>query len=150
MGRRIYAIFFLGVRYAIHILKALSPLHRRPGLSKFRENYLPDGITFLTAAERQGLPKMERCVGCDACLHGYFKSRPYSPEAPTPRDLALSLSRSMPDYRAARRVLSEWQNLEWFREVCPLGVDLGGLVALMKRHLAEYDSAAAHKEQWAL
>lgn len=139
--RRINALIFLGWRYAIHLLKAVSPFHRRQGLEKFLENYAGDGITLVSAAERENLPKMERCIGCDACLHPYFaREHAYDPRQATPRDLALSLSRSMPDYKAARAILASWQSPAWFGEVCPLGVDLAATVAMMRRHLAEYDA----------
>lgn len=139
--RRINALIFLGWRYAIHLLKALSPFHRRQGLEKFLENYAGDGITLISASEREGLPKMERCIGCDACLHPFFSSEQrYDPRRATPRDLALCLSRSMPDYKAARAILAGWENPASFATACPRGVDLAATVAMMRRHLSEYDA----------
>lgn len=141
MSRRIQALIFLGWRYAIHLLKTVWPFSRRPGLEKFLENYLPDGITLFSTGERAALPRMERCIGCDACLHPFFlREGGYDPRRATPRDLALSLSRSMPDYKAARAVITGWKDLEWFDGVCPRGVDLKATAALMRRHLAEYDA----------
>ena len=139
--RRINALIFLGWRYAIHLLKALSPFHGRPGLEKFLENYAGDGITLISAAEREGLPRMERCIGCDACLHPFFSSeQPYDPRRATPRDLALCLSRSMPDYKAARAIVEGWETPASFATACPRGVDLQSTLAMMRRHLSEYDS----------
>ncbi|MEW6776574.1 MAG: hypothetical protein AB1405_09795 [Bdellovibrionota bacterium] len=140
MWRRIHALIFLGWRYFLHLLKAVSPFHRRPGLEKFRQNYLPDGITFYSPGERAAMPRMERCIGCDACLHAFFLREKYDPRQATPRDLAISLSRSSPDYKAARRILAGWKDLENFSELCPRGVDLAGITALMRRHLSEYDA----------
>lgn len=156
LWKRIYALAFLGWRYFLHLLRA--PFRKRPGLEKFLENYLPDGITLISAEERAAMPGMERCIACDACVHRYFlRERRYDPRAATPRDLALTLSRSMPDYPAARKVLAEWKNPEWFDEVCPRGVDLAAIVSQMRRHLASWDAHQKScgddvrvKESWAV
>lgn len=139
--KRINALIFLGWRYAIHLLKAVSPFHERPGLAKFLENYAGDGITLISAGERQALPRMERCIGCDACLHPFFAGhRRYDPAQATPRDLALCLSRSMPDYSAARAILAGWESPASLVGICPRGVDLEATLAMMRRHLHEYDA----------
>ncbi len=140
MKARFFALAFLGWRFALHLLRKLWPFYRSPGLEQYRENYEAEGLTIISPEERRSLTRFEKCIACDACLVSYFSSRnQYSPRTPTPRDLALCLSRSMPDYPSAREIVDEWKAPDGFKAVCPRGVDLSGIVELMKRHIASYD-----------
>ncbi len=148
MSKRIFALIFLGWRFFLHFLKKLSPFHPRQGIEAYRANYEAEGLTTLSASERTVFPTFEKCVACDACVHAYFGSgRPYTPLQATPRDLALCLSRSMPDYPSARQIVARWTGLDRFEAVCPRGVNLRGIVALMKRHLETYDRSTADRRK---
>ncbi len=139
MKARIYALFFLGWRFFIHVLKMVSPFHKSPGLDHYRRNYEADGLTTISPVERNRMLGFEKCIACDACVHSYFVANHYDARQPTPRDLALCLSRSMPDYPSARKVVDSWKGMDRFEAVCPRGVDLPGIVEMMKHHIDAYD-----------
>lgn len=143
MIRRLQALAFLGWRFSLHFVKLLSPFHKRPGLEQYRKNYTSEGLTTVSATERERFTGFEKCIACDLCLHAWFTEggRRYDPRAATPRDLALCLSRSMPDYPSARAIVDGWTGMEGFEKICPRGVDLPGIVELMRHHIAAYDEA---------
>lgn len=98
---------------------------RKTGLPLFHENYDADGLPALDAAERERMPRFERCIACGRCDIGeadrIAASRGrYAGLMP----IVLASSRSMPDYEAAVEALSFIPEAELVRKekVCPTGV----------------------------
>ncbi len=98
---------------------------QKTGLPLFHENYDADGLPALDAAERERMPRFERCIACGRCDIGEAeriassKGR-YAGLMP----IVLASTRNMPDYEAAVEALAFIPESELVRKekVCPTGV----------------------------
>ena len=98
---------------------------QKTGLPLFHENYDADGLPALDAAERENMPRFERCIACGRCDIGEAeriagsKGR-YAGLMP----IVLASTRNMPDYEAAVEALAFIPESELVRKekVCPTGV----------------------------
>lgn len=105
------------------------------GLARFNENYAEDGLTSLTARQRDEMRDFGRCIACGRCDAG---------DAPQVRDgrghfrstmgLVLAASRSMPDFRAAALGFAHSTEAELVRKeaLCPTGVPLRRIAAFVQ------------------
>lgn len=98
---------------------------RKTGLPLFHENYDADGLAALDAAERERMPRFERCIACGRCDIGEAdriaaSGGRYAGLMP----IVLASTRNMPDYTAAAEALDFIPEAELTRKekVCPTGV----------------------------
>jgi hypothetical protein len=98
---------------------------RKTGLPLFHENYDADGLPSLDAAEREQMPRFERCIACGRCDIGEAdriaaSGGRYAGLMP----IVLASTRNMPDYQAAAEALAFVPEAELVRKekVCPTGV----------------------------
>jgi hypothetical protein len=99
----------------------------RDGLARFRENYAADGLTALSADEREQMRAFGRCIACGRCDRG-DSERVLSSAGHyrSTMGLVLAASRSMPDFRAA---VAGFEHLDEAalaakERLCPTGVPL--------------------------
>lgn len=108
---------------------------QKTGLPLFHENYDADGLPALDAAERENMPRFERCIACGRCDIGEAeriassKGR-YAGLMP----IVLASTRNMPDYEAAVEALAFIPESELVRKekVCPTGVPFVELATFVR------------------
>ena len=150
MRHKLYAFFSLATHAAVHWIKLVGLLltgrRTERGLALFLTNFLPDGITPLSAAEARHLPSFERCLACQACDPVCPLVLTLGQEVfPGPSYLAACLSRSMPQFPAAREYLEQFTRCGDCRaceEVCPSAVPLREIASFMNLKLPEIASAS--------
>jgi succinate dehydrogenase/fumarate reductase-like Fe-S protein len=120
---------------------------RKTGLPLFHENYDADGLPALDAAERERMPKFERCIACGRCDVGEAEriaaSRGrYAGLMP----IVLASTRNMPDYAAAVEALAFIPESELVRKekVCPTGVPFVELAQFVR---SKAQATQGHSEQ---
>ena len=138
MSGRIKALLLL----ALALLRTLWRLawHRNiDGLASFRANYMEDGLTALSEADRREMKSFGRCIACGRCdrgdaerivaTRGQFRGT---------MGLGLAASRSMPDYRAAARGFAHLSEDELARKelLCPTHVPLRQLARFVQANAA--------------
>lgn len=136
---RIRALVLLAVALVTSLFKRLFG-RRRDGYEAFRRNYDPDGLSPLTAAERDAMAGFGRCIACGICDRG--ESARIARSGGAYRGvmaLVLAASRSMPDFRAAaysvgfvpEDVLREKDRL------CPARVPISTIAAFVRAKAEE-------------
>ena len=126
-------------------LVVLYRLRRRPeyqaqhrGLTIFERHYAPDGIVAYTAEESAILSLMAGCLNCGLCLARCPALRVLTTDRrgrryAGPRDVAISLSRSAPDFWATVDTLYFCTMCGACEALCPVGIPIPEVVAMMRR-----------------
>lgn len=114
-------------------------LGRKTGLPLFHENYDADGLPALDAAERERMPRFERCIACGRCDIGESErvaksGGRYAGLMP----IVLATTRSMPDYDAAVEALNFIPETDLVRKekVCPTGIPFVELARFVRSKAA--------------
>lgn len=140
--RKIKAIANLGKHFWIHVFRRLVS-KPKPGEEKrkFLEYYSGDKITSLTAGDREALFEYQKCINCGTCArvcpvyapaaHGHYRA---------PDSIAASLSRSFPEFGAARDAVYNCTQCGACALECPRGIDVPGLIMLVRRKSAQADA----------
>ncbi len=134
-SKSLEAIGNLAYRFWAHVFRRAV---RKPGqgeeLAAFRKNYLPDKLEPLTGSERALLLDSQRCVNCGTCTSvcpvvdsardGFYRG---------PGSITAALTRSFPDFGAARDAVYNCTQCARCAIECPRGIDIPGLI-LAARH----------------
>ena len=121
-------------------LRKLFSTDQRSGKQRFLDNYAPEGLVPIAAADRQLLHRASRCIHCGLC-EGFDGALSLLPR--TTYDgaslLAISYSRATPDLPRARAALEGLSEDQLVRSeaVCPTRVPLRSLVGYLRRQLDE-------------
>lgn len=127
-GDRAAAMSRLAAAYASHQLRRFTGRQRRASANP-EAIYDPEGYFSLTAAERELLPQMSRCINCGICA--MVAGRSGSAYLP---DLASSYLRPLHLLPAVRPDLKGRQaDLEEAAAACPVGVPLPAVAAIIRR-----------------
>lgn len=148
MNRKKLATYaFMGRFYFGHHIGRILGWRRKPveyGLDKFLRNYREDHILPLTPEERAIFPGFQACVSCGLCTSQCALTRPagrVSADAQLdPRALAVSYTRSIPEFWAARDIVRQCASCGLCEEVCPTGTPLRRMVRFMADKMAEEGS----------
>ncbi len=123
-----------------HPLRKLFSTDQRSGKQRFLDNYAPEGLVPISAADRQLLQKASRCIHCGLC-EGFDAALSVLPR--TTYDgaslLAICYSRATPDLPQARTALEGLSEdlLVRSEAVCPTRVPLRSLLGYLRRQLDE-------------
>jgi succinate dehydrogenase/fumarate reductase-like Fe-S protein len=148
MNRKKLATYaFMARFYFGHHIGRLLRSRREPvenGLDKFLRNYREDHILPLTPEERAVFPSFQACISCGLCTAECVLTRPagrIAADAPLdPRAIAISYSRAIPEFWAARDIVRRCQSCGLCEEVCPTGAPLKRMVRFMADKMAEEGS----------
>jgi len=137
--KAIYAIGNLGVHFWAHVFRRIFK-QPAPGaeLQKFNEYYAEDLLVPLKPAERDALLDYERCINCGACASVcpvYTPSDAGSYRAPD--SIAVSLSRSFPEFGSARDSVYNCTQCGACARACTRGVNIPELVMMVRRKAME-------------
>ncbi len=120
---------------------------QKTGLPLFHENYDADGLPALDAAEREVMPRFERCIACGRCDIGEAEriassGGRYAGLMP----IVLASTRNMPDYDAAVEALAFIPESELVRKekVCPTGVPFVELAKFVRSKARANKSHGEH------
>ncbi len=130
-------VTFGGRALVVHPLQVA--FRGRPGVDRFRENFLPEGLVPTSAADRRLLRGASRCTSCHLC-----DAAGASPALPSL--VPLVFARSSLDLVHARPALAALaarpEVLEEGERLCPSGVPLRLLADWLVDRLAKVDAAA--------
>ena len=123
-----------------HPLKRLFDTDERSGKQKFLDNYAPEGLVPMSAADRQILRAAARCIHCGLC-DAFDRALLVIPRSVYDGAslLPISYSRATPDLPRARAALAELREdqLAQSEAVCPTRVPLRSIVRYLQRKLDE-------------
>ncbi len=131
-GRALAAIVLAIALVRVLLLRAFG---RITGLALFRQNYGPDRLPPVAAAERAAMPGFSGCFACGRCNLGEAERvRGSGGEYPGVMAFVLASSRSMPDFDAARRALTHMPDelLAQKENICPARVPLRALARFVR------------------
>jgi hypothetical protein len=114
------------------------------GLKLFHQNYGPDRLPAVAAAERLEMPRFSGCFACGRCDFGEGERMRASRGAyPGMMAFVLASSRSMPDFDAAERALGHVDDdiLREKEDVCPVDVPFRALARFVRAKAAEVRQA---------
>ncbi len=144
MTKRLKALFLLGLQLVIHVISRLW--RRRSGDKVFRQNFEPEGLLALTAADRVLMEGWQRCTGCGLCevvcpdLRLVVAGRHVGPSlwaTAYPRDFT-----ALGDFGdAATTILQSGEGLRAGESICPEEVPLMDIVGFLERHGQAVQSA---------
>jgi succinate dehydrogenase/fumarate reductase-like Fe-S protein len=123
-----------------HPLRRLFSTDPRSGQQRFLDNYAPEGLVPISAADRQLLQEASRCIHCGLC-EGFDAALAALPR--TTYDgaslLAICYSRATPDLPRAQAALEAIREDQLVRSeaVCPTRVPLRSLARYLQRELQE-------------
>lgn len=109
------------------------------GLPLFKQNYGPDRLPAVDAAERLAMPAFSGCFACGRCDVGEAERIRASHGAyPGVMRFVLATSRSMPDFDAAERALAFVPDavLEEKTRICPAHVPIADLARFVRAKAA--------------
>lgn len=141
--RKIKSIANLGKHFWMHVFRRLVR-KPRPGeeMHKFLEYYSADKLTRLTRDDRAALFEYQKCMNCGTCArvcpvyapaaHGSYRA---------PDSIVAALSRSFPEFGAARDAVFNCTQCGACALECPRGIDIPGLIMLVRRKAADADRA---------
>jgi Fe-S oxidoreductase len=141
--RKIKSIANLGKHFWLHVFRRLVR-KPRPGeeMHKFLEYYSADKLTSLTCDDRTALFEYQKCINCGTCArvcpvyapaaHGSYRA---------PDSIVAALSRSFPEFGAARDAVFNCTQCGACALECPRGIDAPGLIMLVRRKAADADGA---------
>jgi|GEM_PF-2584653 len=142
--KKAMAISYIGYRTGHHMLRQgykdvsrIVGIKVLDGIPKFTQNYIADGLTSLTRAERNKQWDFSKCINCglcDALCTPIDNTRDLLSQGPSLA--ASSYSRAFPWYKHAEKYLSEWKACSGCGKcsnICPTGVPLKEIVAFMQR-----------------
>ena len=123
---RLFALLLLAWSLVRSLVDGL--FGRRRGVAQFRLNYAEARLPPMTAEDRVLLPLLSGCIACGLCDVGSVKSGTGAMQ------LALSDSRSMPDYDAALVSLAATSEAELLEAeaLCPTRVPLRRIAAFVR------------------
>jgi succinate dehydrogenase/fumarate reductase-like Fe-S protein len=136
LTRRAAAWLNLAYRFGRHVAVRVPQRAFRSSddMQRFLDAVLPEGYAPLTAAERDAVPATMRCINCGLCAIACpsLRSAPASAwdEAWT---FAAGLSRSIDAAPAVAAGLSPCTECDDCVAVCPTGVPIPHLAALVRR-----------------
>jgi len=142
--RKVKAIANLGVHFWGHVFRRVF-MKPKPGQekAKFKEYYRDDRIVELDGDDRAALLNYQKCINCGTCAsvcpvygpsaHGQYRA---------PDSIAGSLSRSFPEFGAARDAVFNCTQCGACAAQCPTGTDVPGLVMHVRRKMFQADSGA--------
>lgn len=134
MSGRVRAVLMLAWALVTTLVRRLFGRGRR-GVSAFQRNYAADGLSSLTAEQREEMRSFGGCIACGLCDRGEAERMERSAGAyPGVMELVLASARSMPDYAAAAvgfgylpdEVLLEKEG------ICPANVPIGRIARFVK------------------
>lgn len=144
MTKRLKALFLLALQLVVHVVSRLW--RRRAGDAVFRQNFEPEGLLALTAADRVLMEGWQRCTGCGLCevvspdLRQIIEGRHIGPSlwaTAYPRDFT-----ALGEFGGVTAKIA--QGGEGWREaeaICPEEVPLIDIVGFLSRHGQAVQSA---------
>jgi hypothetical protein len=133
---QVHALALLGWALVLRFLKNVFGLGPK-GLSRFRANFDPEGLTSVSPSERADLAGFGRCIACGLCNAG-DADRIADSQGAYPGTMALMLasSRNMPDFTFAEdalRFISD-EELAAKERICPTAVPMRKVAAFVRAH----------------
>lgn len=131
-GRALALIVLAIALVRVLLLRAFGAI---TGLPLFKQNYGPDRLPPVDAAERAAMPAFSGCFACGRCDVGEAERIRGSQGAyPGVMRLVLASSRSMPDFDAAERALAFVPEavLEEKERICPAHVPIAALARFVR------------------
>ena len=135
------------VRLGWYFVRQLLARLARPanGLARFEQAYCrEDRLLPVSAEDREALLALSGCIACGMCDARFSAWSDVDRGALRgPSDLPLSYTRSLPDYDALARYLSELRkgDLERLERVCPVRVPFRRLADFAERRAAALTEA---------
>ncbi len=130
---KIKAISVLGYNFWIHVFKSLIPKDKEDQAELFREYFKEDRIAPFTLAEHEELKAFSSCVSCGLCP-AHCRVMSLSDGAfPGPMRMALSTSRSHPDFIYDLDALCLCAVCGQCEPVCPEAVPVSRIASSMRR-----------------
>lgn len=125
----------LAFRFWMHVFRrAVRKPREGEGLAAFKRNYAADRLEPLTAAERLLLLDAQRCINCGTCTSvcpvadpvrdGFYRG---------PDSITTALTRSFPDFGAARDAVYNCTQCGRCAIECPRGIDIPALILAARR-----------------
>ena len=144
MSGRVRAVVLLAYALLRTLVRRLFGRGRR-GVAAFRQNYAADGLSSVTAAQREDMRGFGRCIACGLCDRGEAERIAQSRGAYSGvMELVLAAARSMPDYAAAAvgfAYLSDSTIAEKER-ICPADVPIGQIARFVRSKAAQARTSA--------
>ena len=143
--KKIISLIRLAILVNLHMvgrffiwLGSLVGLKPRSGYERFKENYMGEGIIPITPEERDLLPAFSGCIHCSLCALACpnVDALREAGIMIAPYQLAVTFSRSIPDFLYARDFLKDWTHCDECPgcvDVCPTNVPLPRIVAYIER-----------------
>jgi hypothetical protein len=127
----------LAVAYGRHQARRAIPRRKpQPAYDRVMRMYDADGLQPLTAAERELLPAMSRCINCGICAFVAQRLSSGAPGIYTP-DLSTAYLRALPRLHDAASEIAEGRDadaeLRAAAAACPVGVPLPAVAAIVRR-----------------
>jgi succinate dehydrogenase/fumarate reductase-like Fe-S protein len=141
--KRVLSLLNLAYRFNVHLVK--KPLTGSKGLARFLDQYGPEHLLPLSPEARQLLPGLESCINCGLCdtvCERFDAATRHLHNGPS--ELAVSLTRSLPDYDLIEAHLQAWEGCGACREcegICPMGVPLRELLGFAREMLLAIQQA---------
>jgi len=139
--RRFRFLRFLRLAWKVVVYRYFEPedqKEERVGLPVFRQQYTTDYIVEYAAEESTRLPDFAGCINCGLCLarcpavRALTTSRKAGDRYPGPRDVATSLSRSVPEFWATTDVIYYCTMCGACEAVCPVSIPIPEIVTMMR------------------
>ncbi len=126
--KKIKALIFLGIHFALHIIKKLFRIDQRKK-ADFLNAYKEDNIYSIDPKWREQMPDFSSCFHCHICDVYYPNLN--SEKKMSPSYLVGSFSRSLTDFNVLDEALST-KDYEECEKHCPQNVPICGIVEFMK------------------
>ncbi|QDG54445.1 hypothetical protein FIV42_27980 [Persicimonas caeni] len=134
--RKLHAYILLAWHLLLHLTKKFLFLYRPGGIDRVKDNFETEGLTPLSAREREMIAKWQSCIGCGLCeaacaeLSVIPENRHVGPQ--------LLAESSMRDLSQAELAIPSAEAIEAcgcdeLEEICPVDIPLCDLAEFLHR-----------------